>query len=118
MEYIDGMVKWDFRDLKTIRVKQVLRVAAEIEGRAGAKHLRTRKEINRNKSGEDYLRRVLEFLRKERESERTKKEEDNEFSRIILFYLRSLKIGAKRNKNNGFVIRYLKFYEAKNRFDK
>ena len=59
------MVCWKFRDLRTIRVKQFLRVATGIEGREGAKHLRISKEINRKESGEDYARSILEFLRKE-----------------------------------------------------
>ena len=69
------MVCWEFRDLRTVRVKQVLRVGAGIEGREGAEHLRTRMEIKREESGEEYARRIIEFLRKERESRRRKKEE-------------------------------------------
>ena len=45
--------------MRTIRVKQVLRVAPVIEGREereGAEHLRTRKEINRKESGKEYAR--------------------------------------------------------------
>ena len=61
MKYIYGMVCREFRDLKTIRVKHVLRVAAGIEGRDGVEHLRTQKKNNRKEPGEDYARSILEF---------------------------------------------------------
>ena len=78
MEYIDGMVCWEFRDLRSSRVKHVLGVAAGIGEREGIEHLINKKEINREESGEDYARKILEFLRKDRESQRRKKrEEDN-----------------------------------------
>ena len=39
MEYIDGMVCWEFRDLRSSRVKHVLGVAAGIGEREGTENL-------------------------------------------------------------------------------
>ena len=39
MEYIYGMVCWEFRDLRIVRVIHVLRVTAGIRRRKGTEHL-------------------------------------------------------------------------------
>ena len=41
MEYIDGMVCWEFKALRTNRVKLILNVAAGIVQREGMRHLVT-----------------------------------------------------------------------------
>ena len=59
MEYINGMVCWELKTLRTNRVKLVLKVAAGIGEREGTGHLVHKKEINRKESGEDYARKIL-----------------------------------------------------------
>ena len=59
MEYIDRMICWEFKTLRTKRVKLVLKVAAGIGEREGTGHLVHKKEINRKESGEDYARKIL-----------------------------------------------------------
>ena len=56
MEYIDGMVCWESRTMRTNRMKFVLKVAAGIKERNG-NNGGTKKE-----SGEDYAKKILEFL--------------------------------------------------------
>ena len=51
MEYIDRMVCREFRDLRSMRVKQVLRVAADIEGRVRPEYLRIGEEISSAETG-------------------------------------------------------------------
>ena len=63
LEYINGMVCWELKTLRTNRVKLVLKVAAGIGEREGTKHLVDKKEINSKESGEDYVRKILEFLK-------------------------------------------------------
>ena len=78
MEYIDGMVCWEFKTLRTNRVKLVLKVAAGIGQREGTGHLVDKKEINRKGSGEDYARKIIEFLEAAREARRKKKKEEDD----------------------------------------
>ena len=69
MEYIDGMVYWERRTMRTNRAKFVLKVAAGLEEKEGAKKIvDTKKE-----SSEDYARKILEFLEATREARRRKK---------------------------------------------
>ena len=63
MGYIDEMVCWDMRALRTSRTKNVIHEAAGIREREGAENL----AIIVKGSGEDYARKVLEFLEVARE---------------------------------------------------
>ena len=68
MGYIDKMVFWELKDLRTDRMKFVLYVAARIGEREGTENL-----VNPKKeSGEDYAMRILEFLGTNREEKRRK----------------------------------------------
>ena len=51
MEYINGMVCWEFKVLRTNRMMLVLMLAARIGEREGTGHL-----VNKKESGEDYAR--------------------------------------------------------------
>ena len=64
--------------MRSIRVKQVLRVAARIDGRVGVKQLRIGKEIMGIESGEEYAEKVIKFLREGRESMCRKEAEEDD----------------------------------------
>ena len=66
IEYIDEMVRYDMRALRTSRMKNVIHAAAGIGERKGAENL----AIVIKGSGEDYARRVLEILEVAREEKR------------------------------------------------
>ena len=69
MGYIDEMVCWELKALRTDRIKFVLYEAARIGEREGMENL-----VNPKKeSGEDYTRRIQEFLETAREENRRKK---------------------------------------------
>ena len=55
-----------------------MRVAAGIDGWVRAEHLRIRKEINREESGEEYAEKVIKFLREGRESMCRKEAEEDD----------------------------------------
>ena len=74
----DGIVCWEFKALKTKRVKLVFKVSAGIEEREGTGHLVNKEKINRKESGEDSARKILEFLETAQEAgQKMKKEEDD-----------------------------------------
>ena len=56
------MVCWEFRALRTNRVKHILKVGVRIREREGTEHLVNKKEINRKKSGEGYARKIITFF--------------------------------------------------------
>ena len=73
MRYINEMVGWELKALRTERMKFLLYIAAGIGERKGTENL----ENPEKESGEDYARRILEFLGTGREEKlRKKKEED------------------------------------------
>ena len=69
MGYKEEMICWDVRALRTDRMKLVIHEAAGIGERNGAENL----AIRIQGSGEDYAKRVLEFLEVAREEKRKKK---------------------------------------------
>ena len=68
MRYIDGMVGWDAKALRTSRIKTVIQEAAGIRYQEGAEKL----IVNKKGSGEEYAKRVLEFLTEVRDEKRRK----------------------------------------------
>ena len=58
MRYINEMVGWELKALRTERMKFLLYIAAGIGERKGTENL----ENPEKESGEDYARRILEFL--------------------------------------------------------
>ena len=74
MKYIDGMVCWEFKALRTDRLKCVLQVAAGIGEREGTENIVDKKK----ESGKDYARKILEFLEVAREVRRKKKKEEDD----------------------------------------
>ena len=74
MKYINRVVCWEERSMRTNRVKFVLKVAAKIGEREGTeKIVDTKKE-----SAEDYARKILEFLEAMQEARQKKKKEEVE----------------------------------------
>ena len=67
------MVCWEFKTLRTNRVKLVLKVAAGIGEREGTGHLVDKKEINRIESGEDYARKILNSWKQHGRQDRKKR---------------------------------------------
>ena len=65
---------WDVRALRTDRMKLVIHEAAGIGEREGAENL----AITIKGSGEDYAKRVLDFLEVAREEKRKNQKEENE----------------------------------------
>ena len=74
MGYIDEIVCWDMRALRTSRMKNVIHESAGIGEREGVENL----AILIKGSGEDYARRVQEFLEVAREEKRRKEKEEND----------------------------------------
>ena len=72
MGYMDEMVCWEIKAMRTSRIKNIFHEAAGIGGREGAKNL----AIVIKGSGEDYARKVLEFLEITRGEKRRKEEEE------------------------------------------
>ena len=72
--YINGMVCWDMRALRTSRMNNFIHEAAGIGEREGGENL----AIVIKGSGEDNARRVLEFLEVAREEKRRKEKEEKE----------------------------------------
>ena len=62
------MVCWEIKAMRTSRMKNIIHEAAGIGGREGAKNL----AIVIKGSGEDYARKVLEFLEVARGEKRRK----------------------------------------------
>ena len=74
MGYIDEIVCWELKALRTYRIKCLLYVAAGI----GEKEVKKNLESPKKESGEDYAKRILEFLGTAKEEKgRKKKEEGN-----------------------------------------
>ena len=72
MGYIEKMVCWDVRAMRTDRMKIVIQEAAGLGERKGTENL----NITNQESGEDYARKVLDFLegaRKKNKGKRKKK---------------------------------------------
>ena len=74
MEYIDRMVCWEMRALRTSSVKSVLKVAARLE----EKEREVKKVTKRKESGEDYAKKIPEFLEAVQETRQRKRKEDEE----------------------------------------
>ena len=74
MRYIDGMAGWDIKALRTSRIKVVIQEAAGIRYQEGAEKL----IMNKKGSGEEYAKRVLEFLTEVRDEKRRKVKEEVE----------------------------------------
>ena len=68
------MLCWDVRALRTDRMKIVIQEATRLGERKGTKNL----AITIQGSGEDYAKRVLEFLEVSREEKKRKDKEENE----------------------------------------
>ena len=79
-EYIEEMVCWDVRALRTDRMKIVIQEATGLGERKGTENL----AIKTQGSGEDYAKRVLEFLEIAREEKRRKEKEENEKTKWIV----------------------------------
>ena len=73
MEYIEEMVCWNVRAMRTDRMKIVIQEAAGLGERKGTENL----TITNQGSGEDYARKVLYFLEGAREEKRRKEKEEN-----------------------------------------
>ena len=71
MGYIEEMVCWDVRAMRTDRMKIVIQEAARLEERRGTENL----TVANQGSGEDYAKRVLDFLEGAREEKRRKQED-------------------------------------------
>ena len=74
MGYIDEMVCWEIRAMRTSRMKNIIHEAAGIGEREGAENL----AIVIKGSGEDYARKVLEFLEVARREKRRKEKEEKD----------------------------------------
>ena len=74
MEYIEEMVCWDVRAMRTDRMKIVIQEAAGLGEREGTEDLK----ITNQGSGEDYARKVLNFLEEARKEKRRKEKEEDE----------------------------------------
>ena len=74
MIYIDKMVNWDWdvKEMRTSRMKIVIQEAAVLAKRKGTEKL----TIPNQGSGEEYARRVLEFLEGIREEKMRKEKEE------------------------------------------
>ena len=70
--YIDGMICWDVKAMRTERIKIVIQEAAGLGEREGTEDL----IITNQGSGEDYAEKVLQFLEEARRKERKEKERD------------------------------------------
>ena len=70
MIYIDKMVSWDWdvKEIRTDRMKIVIQEAAVLAKRKGTEQL----TVPNQGSGEEYARRVLEFLEGTREEKMRK----------------------------------------------
>ena len=68
------MVCWEIKTIRTSRMKNIIHEAAGIGGREGAKNL----AILIKGSGEDYARKVLEFLQIARGEKRRIEEEEKD----------------------------------------
>ena len=73
MEYIEEMVFWDVRAMRTDRMKIVIQEAAGLGERKGKENI----TIKNQRSGEDYIRKVLDFLEGAREEKRREEKEVN-----------------------------------------
>ena len=71
MGYIEEMICWDVRALRTDWMKLVIHEAAGMGEREGAENL----AITIKGSGEDYAKRVLDFLEVAREEKRREEKE-------------------------------------------
>ena len=60
------MVCWELKALRTDRMTFVLQVSAEIGEREGMENLENQKK----ELGEDYARKILEFLERKRQDEK------------------------------------------------
>ena len=96
--YIKEMICWDVRALRTDRMKLVIHEAAGIGERNGAENL----AIRIQGSGEDYAKRVLEFLEVAREEKRKKKKGENKWKVSAgVFYPAKEKEEAEKSKIKG-----------------
>ena len=75
--FIDKMKCEQSKEMRTKRIKFVIHVAAGIGEREGVENL----AITIKGSGEDYARRVLDFLEVAREEKRRKEKEENEVTK-------------------------------------
>ena len=71
--FIDKMVSLELKAMRTKRMKFIRYVAARLGIREGTENL----VDPQKESGEDYTRRILEFLKTAREEKLRNKEEDN-----------------------------------------
>ena len=78
MMYIDNMVSWDGKAMRTEMMKIVIKKAAGLAEKKGTENL-TRTD---QRSGEEYAKRVLQFL----EEEEAKKNEISEEDETIDLY--------------------------------
>ena len=74
MIYIDKIVSWDWdmKEIKTNRMKILIQEAAVLAKRKGTEQL----IVPNQGSGEEYTRRVLEFLKGTREEKMRKEKEE------------------------------------------
>ena len=75
--FIDKMKREQSKEMITKRIKFLIHVAVRIGEREGVENL----AIMIKGSGEDYTRRVLEFLQATREEKRRKEKEENDKSK-------------------------------------
>ena len=73
MKYIEEMVCWDVKDLRTDRMKIVIQEATGLGERKGTESF----NITNRGSDEDYARKFLHFLEGAREDKRRKEKEEN-----------------------------------------
>ena len=74
MGYIEEMICWDVKAMQTDRMKKVIQEAAGLGEREVTKDLK----ITNKGSGEDYARKVLNFLEEARKEKRRKEKEEDE----------------------------------------